>query len=138
MCHRLLANPVIEAYEVDVGVRRRDGDAIDVRRSASSSSRARTASSTCAWAVEQLGGRRRAVLARATPTPRGVDAVVVPGGFAHGDYLRTGAIARFSPVMDAVGRARRGRRPGRRHLQRLPGAHRGAACCPARCRRTPG
>ena len=33
---------------------------------------------------------------------RDVDAVVVPGGFAHGDYLRTGAIARFSPVMDAV------------------------------------
>jgi phosphoribosylformylglycinamidine synthase len=32
----------------------------------------------------------------------GVDAVVVPGGFAHGDYLRPGAIARFSPVMNAV------------------------------------
>jgi len=32
-----------------------------------------------------------------------VDAVVLPGGFAHGDYLRPGAIARFSPVMDAVG-----------------------------------
>jgi phosphoribosylformylglycinamidine synthase I len=31
-----------------------------------------------------------------------VDAVVLPGGFAHGDYLRTGAIARFSPIMDAV------------------------------------
>jgi phosphoribosylformylglycinamidine synthase len=31
-----------------------------------------------------------------------VDAVVLPGGFAHGDYLRTGAIARFSPVMEAV------------------------------------
>ncbi len=31
-----------------------------------------------------------------------VDAVVVPGGFAHGDYLRPGAIARFSPVMDGV------------------------------------
>lgn len=31
-----------------------------------------------------------------------VDAVVVPGGFAHGDYLRPGAIARFSPVMEAV------------------------------------
>ena len=30
------------------------------------------------------------------------DAVVVPGGFAHGDYLRPGAIARFSPVMEAV------------------------------------
>ena len=31
-----------------------------------------------------------------------VDAVVLPGGFAHGDYLRPGALARFSPVMDAV------------------------------------
>ena len=31
-----------------------------------------------------------------------VDAVLVPGGFAYGDYLRTGAIARFSPVMQAV------------------------------------
>lgn len=31
-----------------------------------------------------------------------VDAVVLPGGFAHGDYLRPGAIARFSPVMTAV------------------------------------
>jgi phosphoribosylformylglycinamidine synthase len=30
------------------------------------------------------------------------DGVILPGGFAHGDYLRTGAIARFSPVMDAV------------------------------------
>jgi phosphoribosylformylglycinamidine synthase subunit PurQ / glutaminase len=32
----------------------------------------------------------------------GADAVVVPGGFSYGDYLRTGAIARFSPVMQAV------------------------------------
>ena len=32
-----------------------------------------------------------------------VDAVFLPGGFAHGDYLRAGAIARFSPVMSAVG-----------------------------------
>lgn len=32
----------------------------------------------------------------------GFDCVVLPGGFAHGDYLRTGAIARFSPVMRAV------------------------------------
>ena len=30
------------------------------------------------------------------------DALILPGGFAHGDYLRTGAVARFSPVMDAV------------------------------------
>jgi phosphoribosylformylglycinamidine synthase I len=32
----------------------------------------------------------------------GADAVILPGGFAHGDYLRAGAIARFSPVMSAV------------------------------------
>ena len=32
----------------------------------------------------------------------GADVVVLPGGFAHGDYLRTGAVARFSPVMQAV------------------------------------
>ena len=39
----------------------------------------------------------------------GLDAVVLPGGFAYGDYLRTGAIARFSPVMRAVGEfAKRG------------------------------
>jgi len=33
---------------------------------------------------------------------RGVDAVVIPGGFSYGDYLRVGAIARFSPVMESV------------------------------------
>ncbi len=33
---------------------------------------------------------------------QGVDAVVVPGGFSYGDYLRAGAIARFSPVMESV------------------------------------
>ena len=36
-------------------------------------------------------------------TVRAVDAVVVPGGFSYGDHLRVGAIARFSPVMEAVG-----------------------------------
>jgi phosphoribosylformylglycinamidine synthase len=33
---------------------------------------------------------------------KGVDAVIIPGGFSYGDYLRVGAIARFSPVMEAV------------------------------------
>jgi phosphoribosylformylglycinamidine synthase len=33
---------------------------------------------------------------------KGADVVILPGGFAHGDYLRTGAIARFSPIMQAV------------------------------------
>src|SRR3982750_3520871 len=35
-------------------------------------------------------------------TLKGADVVVLPGGFSHGDYLRTGAIARFSPIMGAV------------------------------------
>jgi phosphoribosylformylglycinamidine synthase subunit PurQ / glutaminase len=56
-----------------------------------------------AWAVEKLGGAPE-MLWHADADLRGADAVVVPGGFAHGDYLRTGAIARFSPVMDAVAR----------------------------------
>ena len=35
---------------------------------------------------------------------QGYDMVIIPGGFAYGDYLRTGAIARLSPIMQAVGR----------------------------------
>jgi len=54
-------------------------------------------------AVESLGGKADIVWHGATSIP-GVDAVLLPGGFAHGDYLRPGAIARFSPVMEAVGR----------------------------------
>ena len=54
-----------------------------------------------ACAVDELGGTAE-MLWHGDATMQGVDAVVVPGGFAHGDYLRTGAIARFSPVMDAV------------------------------------
>jgi phosphoribosylformylglycinamidine synthase len=42
------------------------------------------------------------MLWHADASVKGCDAVVVPGGFAHGDYLRPGAIARFSPVMSAV------------------------------------
>lgn len=56
-----------------------------------------------AEAVRRLGGEAR-VLWHGEPSVGGVDAVVVPGGFAHGDYLRPGAIARFSPVMEAVAR----------------------------------
>jgi phosphoribosylformylglycinamidine synthase I len=52
-------------------------------------------------AVEDLGGSGR-VLWHGDTDLSGVDAVVLPGGFAHGDYLRPGAIARFSPIMGAV------------------------------------
>jgi phosphoribosylformylglycinamidine synthase subunit PurQ / glutaminase len=52
-------------------------------------------------AIDQLGGRAE-ILWHGDPDLGGVDAVVVPGGFAHGDYLRPGAIARFSPIMGSV------------------------------------
>jgi phosphoribosylformylglycinamidine synthase len=54
-----------------------------------------------AWAIEHLGGSAE-LLWHGERHLHGVDAVVLPGGFAHGDYLRTGAIARFSPAMDGV------------------------------------
>ena len=54
--------------------------------------------------IEAMGlvGADTEMLWHGDATVAGVDAVVVPGGFAHGDYLRPGAIARFSPVMGAV------------------------------------
>ena len=52
-------------------------------------------------AISALGGHGE-ILWHGDTTLGDVDAVVVPGGFAHGDYLRPGAIARFSPIMDAV------------------------------------
>jgi phosphoribosylformylglycinamidine synthase len=56
-----------------------------------------------AAAIDQLGGKAELVW-HGEPELRGFDAVVLPGGFAHGDYLRPGALARFSPVMGAVAR----------------------------------
>ena len=53
------------------------------------------------WAVEALGGRAE-LCWHGDASLGPVDAVVLPGGFAHGDYLRTGSLARFSPVMTAV------------------------------------
>jgi len=52
-------------------------------------------------AIRELGGDAD-VLWHGDESVAGFDAVIVPGGFAHGDYLRPGAIARFSPVMGAV------------------------------------
>lgn len=54
-------------------------------------------------AIESLGGEADLVWHRETDLSE-FDGVILPGGFAHGDYLRTGAIARFSPVMDEVTR----------------------------------
>ncbi len=52
-------------------------------------------------ALGRLGIDADLVWHRATDLS-GYDGVILPGGFAHGDYLRTGAIARFSPIMESV------------------------------------
>jgi phosphoribosylformylglycinamidine synthase len=53
-------------------------------------------------AVKHVLGQDAVFMWHKEETLAGADAVILPGGFAHGDYLRTGAIARFSPVMQAV------------------------------------
>jgi phosphoribosylformylglycinamidine synthase subunit PurQ / glutaminase len=52
--------------------------------------------------VAELAKQPVAFLWHDSPGLEGCDAILVPGGFAYGDYLRTGAIARFSPVMQSV------------------------------------
>jgi phosphoribosylformylglycinamidine synthase len=56
-----------------------------------------------AAAVERLGDQAEFIWHTRTDLD-GIDGVILPGGFAHGDYLRPGALARFSPVMAAVER----------------------------------
>jgi phosphoribosylformylglycinamidine synthase I len=51
----------------------------------------------------ELAGATAVRLWHDEPNLRGVDAVILPGGFAYGDYLRAGVIARFSPVMGSIG-----------------------------------
>jgi phosphoribosylformylglycinamidine synthase I len=53
-------------------------------------------------AVESLGGRAEVVWHGDRALSPIIDAIVLPGGFAHGDYLRTGAIARFAPIMSSI------------------------------------
>ena len=50
----------------------------------------------------ELAGAEAELVWHETTDLHGADAVILPGGFAHGDYLRAGAIARFSPIMAAV------------------------------------
>ena len=49
-----------------------------------------------------LSGAEAVPLWHASDDIRGIDAVILPGGFSYGDYLRCGAISRFSPVMDSI------------------------------------
>jgi phosphoribosylformylglycinamidine synthase len=57
----------------------------------------------CVWALQQVGIESRRVWHRETEIAPD-ELVVLPGGFSYGDYLRCGAIARFSPIMEAVRR----------------------------------
>ncbi|MBV9572454.1 MAG: phosphoribosylformylglycinamidine synthase subunit PurQ [Acidobacteriales bacterium] len=54
------------------------------------------------WTVEQVAKQPVCFLWHESHDLENCDVIIVPGGFAYGDYLRTGAIAKFSPVMDSV------------------------------------
>jgi len=58
----------------------------------------------CHHAVEEVIGQDVSYLWHKETSTSGFDCLILPGGFSYGDYLRTGAIARFSPVMAAVER----------------------------------
>ena len=110
MAEKLLSNPVIEDFEVHargglkVGVVTFPGslDDGDARRAVT------------------IGGNEAVALWHGDDDLKGVDAVVLPGGFSYGDYLRCGAISRFAPVMTSVIEAAGNGDAGPRHLQRLP------------------
>jgi phosphoribosylformylglycinamidine synthase len=54
------------------------------------------------YAAQHVLGQQAEYIWHKDTSLKGADAVILPGGFAHGDYLRTGAIARFSPIMREV------------------------------------
>lgn len=56
----------------------------------------------CAHVVKDVLGHDVTMVWHKEASLAGLDAIILPGGFSYGDYLRTGAIARFSPVMQAV------------------------------------
>jgi len=56
----------------------------------------------CYYAVSDILGQKASYVWHKDTELSGYDCVILPGGFSYGDYLRTGAIARFSPVMAAV------------------------------------
>jgi phosphoribosylformylglycinamidine synthase len=56
------------------------------------------------WTIQQVAKQSVTFLWHESHDLENCDAIIVPGGFAFGDYLRTGAIAKFSPVMESVRR----------------------------------
>jgi phosphoribosylformylglycinamidine synthase subunit PurQ / glutaminase len=57
----------------------------------------------CYYAIESVIGKPVEFIWHQDTSVKGFDGVILPGGFAYGDYLRTGALAKFSPVMKAIG-----------------------------------
>ena len=90
-CEKLLANTVIENYRVEIALRRHESRRHPLPRLQSRRRRGARRSAQCRPEPQMSGMPRREL-------PAGTDLVVLPGGFAYGDYLRCGAIA---------GRARR-------------------------------
>ena len=56
----------------------------------------------CAHVVSKVMGQSAHLIWHQGRSVQGMDAIILPGGFSYGDYLRTGSIARFSPIMEAV------------------------------------
>lgn len=56
----------------------------------------------CAHVISEVMGQTAHFIWHQETSVKGMDAIILPGGFSYGDYLRTGAIARFSPIMDAI------------------------------------
>jgi phosphoribosylformylglycinamidine synthase I len=56
----------------------------------------------CYYAVQSVTGKPVEFIWHEQTSVEGFDAIILPGGFAYGDYLRTGALAKFSPVMGAI------------------------------------
>ena len=52
--------------------------------------------------ISEVMGQKAHLIWHQDTSLKGMDAIILPGGFSYGDYLRTGSIARFSPIMDAV------------------------------------
>jgi phosphoribosylformylglycinamidine synthase len=56
----------------------------------------------CAHVVSEVMGQKAHLIWHQDTSVKGMDALILPGGFSYGDYLRTGSIARFSPIMETV------------------------------------
>ncbi len=54
------------------------------------------------WALDKAGFNTKKVWHKDTALPKDTDLVVLPGGFSYGDYLRSGSIAKFSPIMQSI------------------------------------